>query len=220
MARPKTPQQSFFPIHVTARCNNKDWFSIALNKCWEIFVNELSEIVEKYQIDLHAFVLMSNHFHLMLSTPQGNLGNTMKYFMSKTSRQIAREAGRINHVFGARYKWSLLHEQQSVAYVLKYIYRNPVRAGITQTVEDYPYSTISCDKFPTIPMPPLMEKLDWKFLPVTNADRLAWLNAPTFREEALIRLALRRTTFNFSRDKKVQLKLAGLKRVYLSTVEV
>jgi REP element-mobilizing transposase RayT len=220
MARPKTPQQSLYPIHVTARSNNRDWFSIPLSACCDIFVGNLIDSAEKYQLNIHSFVLMSNHFHLILSTPERNLGPAMKNFMSKTSRRIARKSDRINHIFGARYKWSILNNSKSLAYVYKYVYRNPVRAGLAQTVEGYPYSSICHLRLSETISLPLVENLDWSFLPFTQEARLSWLNAPSPKEEELIRLALKRSTFAFSRDKKVQLKIPKLEFSYLPPAQV
>jgi REP element-mobilizing transposase RayT len=215
MPRALTPKDGFFPFHVTARSNNKDWFSIPLDRCWRIFQQHLVEVSNRYQIEIHAFVLMSNHFHLLVSTPGKNLGQAMRYLMTESSRDIARAAGRINHVFGGRYKWSWLINEQSIAYVYKYIARNPVRAGVTSRVELYPFSSFNMTDNSMCGIP-ICERLDWDFLPKDFTSRINWLNSPSIREELLIKQALRRAKFTFSSDKKVRLGVSRLAANYLT----
>jgi len=157
---------------------------------------------------------MANHFHLLVSTPSENLGKAMRYFMTETSRRIARKCGRINHIYGARYKWSWLAGNYELAYTYKYVLRNPVKAGICDRVEDYRFSTLYQLHSHIIGIP-ISERLEWNFLPKTLEDRLNWLNTKTNKEERLISFALRRTKFSFSQDKKVQLKLKLLEKTYL-----
>ena len=102
-----------FPYHVTSRSNNKEWFYLPLKECWEIFCNQLVETSSKYNVNIYAFTLMSNHFHLILSTPQANLGEVMRHFLTGVSKAIQFKAKRINHIFGSRYKWSLLQNENA-----------------------------------------------------------------------------------------------------------
>jgi putative transposase len=207
-----------FPYHVTARSNNKDWFALPIEQCWDIFQQKLSATIERYQIEAHGFVLMSNHFHMMASTPLLNLDEAMRYFLTESSKAIAYRTNRINHIFGGRYKWSVLPTSYAIGCCYKYIFRNPVRAGIVSQVESYPFSTFSALLLgkPTIP---LSEGIAWR-LPKNSEDRLKWLNQVTSKEqEGLIQMALRRTTFQFSRDKKVQLKVKKLSLLYFEGCE-
>ncbi|OQW54629.1 MAG: hypothetical protein A4S09_05590 [Proteobacteria bacterium SG_bin7] len=96
-----------------------------------------------YKVKIHAFVLMSNHFHLLISTPEGNLSNAMLWFMRESSRTIIKNSGRINQTYGSRYKGTLITSSQYYLNVYKYVYRNPVTAGICDRVEEYQYSTLS-----------------------------------------------------------------------------
>ena len=139
----------------------------------------------------------------------------MRYFLTESSRRIVRGSGRINHVFGARYKWSWLPGSYELAYVYKYILRSPVRAGIVEAVEDYRYSTLRY-LIEGRTQIALSEGLQWKQLPQGWAERRVWLNQPTPKEkESLVKLAVRRSTFAFSRDRKVALRVKKLDREYL-----
>jgi len=97
----------------------------------------------KYGAEIHTFVLMSNHFHLILSTPKQNLDSVMRWFLAESTRAMLRRSARLNHVYGSRYHWTVLDSAWSLAYVFKYVYRNPVRGGICNQVQEYPFSTLN-----------------------------------------------------------------------------
>lgn len=66
----------------------------------------------------------------------------MRYFMRETSRVIARDLGRINHIYGGPYHSSLICDPSYYQNAYKYVLRNPVTAKMCQRVEEYPYSTL------------------------------------------------------------------------------
>lgn len=131
-----------FPYHVTNRSNNKEVFPLELEDLWPIFIKTLAETRIKYPFELYCFVLMNNHYHLLIQTPELNLDKIMHNFNLKLSKKIAQKSGRINRIFGARYKWSLVNTNEYFSNVYKYIYQNPLRAGIVDCVEAYPYSSM------------------------------------------------------------------------------
>ena len=197
--------------HVTSRSNNQDWFYLPIQQCWYVFQASLNAIVEKYQVHAYSFVLMSNHFHLILSTPFANLGDVMRDFLTFTSKRIQSKVNRKNHVFGARYKWSLLDSEHAVGYVTKYLLRNPVRAGVCNRVEEYLYSSLNRQGLP------LVCGFDpyWRAVPRGRESLLNWLNQPTAKElEMLIAQGLRREVFAFSKDNGKQRLVRALQSVY------
>ncbi|MGE3973714.1 MAG: transposase [Bdellovibrionales bacterium] len=148
MPRKKLIYTHEFPYHVSARSNNKEWFYLPKEKVWEIFITELNYISVKYKVLIHAFVLMDNHYHLLLTTyPNCDLGKVLCELQKSVSRKINFYAGRINHVFGGPTKPSLIVTPESYQRVLKYIYRNPVTANLTTHVEHYKYSSLNSDRF-------------------------------------------------------------------------
>lgn len=96
------------PYHIIGRSNNRDWFDLPLNYCYEVFTNVLTKVKQNYNFKLHAFVLMNNHYHMILSTPEKNLSQGMRYFMTETSRGIRVKSMRINHIYGGRYRPCLI----------------------------------------------------------------------------------------------------------------
>ena len=212
MPRARLFRTSSLSYHITARSNNREWFYIPIEDSWSVFCRSLNEAAYRYGVNLHGFVLMSNHFHLLLTTPNKNLDEFMRYFLSNATRRIQRKADRINHVFGARYRATVIDSAWGLAYVYKYIYRNPVRAGISERVQDYQWS--SFQKYENLI---LSEGIDiyWSNIPKDPIAKLKWLNHPTpIENEVLIGRALRRAKFKFTTDSNFQARLRGLEKSY------
>jgi putative transposase len=201
-----------FSYHVTARSNNKEWFYIPIQTSWDIFCYSLNEATERYGVNLHSFVLMSNHFHMLVTTPNENLDSFMRYFLSNATRRVQRRAGRINHIFGARYRGTVMETSWALAYVFKYIGRNPVRAGICEKVEEYPWS--SFQKYHELVISEGIGHY-WSLIRKNHTLRSQWLNQPTPKEsEVLIGRALRRSKFKFTTDSNFQARLRTLETSY------
>lgn len=192
-----------FPYHVWARSNNQEWFFLPINRVWNIFLKQLSIVSERYEAQVISFVLMSNHFHLLVRTPLANLDEIMNYFMREASRAIGKEAGRINHVFGGRYKSTLITKSSYLYHAYRYVYQNPVAANLTSIVEVYPYSTLPVLLgTSTVPFA-LADDLAvrWAPIPQEMEERRVWLNQSyTERERQLIHKGLRRVSFSFSKQ--------------------
>lgn len=142
MARHKTVLQPDFPYNITARCINREWFNLSMDVVWKILCEELSETVNLHSMLVHSFVLMSNHFHLIASTPKSNISECMQRFMGRSSYRLTRAGNRINQTFAGRHYKCILQSYNFYLNAYKYNYRNPVSAGICSRVEDYPYSTL------------------------------------------------------------------------------
>lgn len=85
--------------HVTARSNNKEFFYISMVNVWEIMTVKLSELQTKHRIKIAAFVLMNNHFHFLVLTPEEDIDRIMYLFMKGVTLEIQRCSGRINKIF-------------------------------------------------------------------------------------------------------------------------
>ena len=91
---------------------------------------------------MHAFVLMSNHYHLLAAFPGHTRGETMCWFQTSLAKNINIRSDRINHLWGSRYHGSLITSPNYFQYALKYIYNNPVKAGLCKKPWDYEFSTL------------------------------------------------------------------------------
>ncbi len=198
MARRNLIRCNNFPYHVTIRCNNREWFSINLDKVWKMSLDALKDANDRVSISLHAFVLMNNHYHLFLTTPNSNLDKFMYEFNSRLSKKIRGETGRINRIFGDRYKWSVIYDSKYYATVLRYVYQNPLKANIVSRCEYYLYSTLfyifNKKRFPIHIHSDFFEKVDELIVFVNN-------EAEASETSGSIRKALHHTVFNITSRK-------------------
>lgn len=79
---------------------------------------------------LHAYVIMGNHYHLALETPQGNLAAGMQWLQSTFANRFNQLRGERGHLFQGRYKALLVEAGEALGQVCHYIHLNPVRAGL------------------------------------------------------------------------------------------
>lgn len=142
MARKNIIRQSEFPYHITARSNNKQWFNIPLFKMWDLCFECLRIANERTSVHLHCFVLMGNHYHLILTTPGSNLDTFMYHFHRNLSVKMNKEAGICNHKFANGYKWSVIKDERYLKNSYRYVYQNPIRANLCNLCIDYPYSSL------------------------------------------------------------------------------
>ena len=126
MARALRIQQPGAWYHVTARGNErKDIFRDDPDRLH--FRALLGEMVERCGLLLHSWVLMSNHYHLLLEAPRGNLSLAMQWLNVSYSVWFNRRHRRIGHLFQGRFK-AIVVEAQSWALALsRYVHLNPVR---------------------------------------------------------------------------------------------
>ena len=146
MPRRKLIRQRQFPYHITTRTNNKDWFQIPQPIVWDVCKESFLYAQKRNIVDLHCFVLMGNHYHMLITTPNSDIDSFMKNFNLQLSKLITKSSGVINHKFSNRYKWTIVSNQSYLLNVYRYIYQNPVRANITQDCFSYPYSSLHFTK--------------------------------------------------------------------------
>jgi len=147
MPRRKLIRQNTFPYHVTTRTNNKNWFQIPLSEVWNMSKQSLLYAQGQSPVIIHSFLLMSNHYHLLLTTPNDDIDKFMKSFNFKLSLLISKNSGVLNHKFSNRYHWSIVENNHYLKNVYRYIYQNPVRAGIVQESIHYPYCSLHFSNF-------------------------------------------------------------------------
>jgi putative transposase len=209
MTRPLCSKQNHFPYHVYNRVLDQRFYP-DLKVAWDIYADALRLSAWGRGLNVHAFVLMSNHYHLLVSTPDSNLDQCIQYFQSQVSLGMRRYASTGNLRFGTRYKWSLLTDPIYVRSVYRYIYQNPLRAGLVPRVELYPWSTLAGIVGMSALKPPI-----WDFCKgEVEADlesRLEWLNErPSPDWETYCRQGLRRWEFKLSsRSERLGKKCLG-----------
>jgi putative transposase len=112
----------------------------------ELFLETLGEVCEKTDWDIHAWCLMSNHFHLVVETPRANLVEGMKWFLGTYTSRFNRRHKYFGHLFSGRYK-ALIVDGSGNGYlksVCDYVHLNPVRAkllGAKDKLADFRWSS-------------------------------------------------------------------------------
>ena len=106
-----------------------------------LFLKCLEETTEEYKIDIHAYVLMPNHYHMIVHTPQGNLSKAMKYLNGKYTQKINRKHKIDGSLFRGRYKSILIQEEKYLLELIRYIHRNPYKANLENEIGKYIWSS-------------------------------------------------------------------------------
>jgi putative transposase len=198
MPRKPKPRSNDFPYHLTARTNNRDAFHCPLDRVWRIMLEGCAEIKLLYESEIHALVLMPNHFHMLMTTPCAEIGVVMKRFMQSVTASINRFSNRTGRVFSGRYHGSLINSEVYFAHAYIYVLRNPVRAGLSSTVDEYPFSTLRFQLGSSRAEFPLHYPFGGSSLPLLPQKTdvlLNWLNRPTPQEQLdAIRIGLRKGT--------------------------
>ena len=168
-----------------------------LEAMWKITTSELYLLTLTHDVEIHSFVLMPNHFHLLITVPKADLGKIMNLYMAAVTKTVNLRTGRSGRVFGGPYYWSIITCTRYYGHAFKYLYRNPVRAGICIRVEQYRFSTIQgLMGIAPAPLPLSYTRLGLELnLPEHEncSSWLEWLNTPFPQEaEKLIKKALSR----------------------------
>jgi putative transposase len=128
MARPLRVERPGAWYHVTARGNERRAI-YRENDDRRYFCQLLAEAVEVFAWKLHAYVLMENHFHLLVETPEPNLGRGMQWLNVSYSVWFNRRHGRCGHLFQGRYKAIIIDPLGWGLELSRYVHLNPVRLG-------------------------------------------------------------------------------------------
>lgn len=138
MARKIRIEYSGAYYHIINRGNYRSWI-FESEGARVSFLNCLQEACLAKEWRLHSWVLMSNHYHLCIRTPNPNLVDGMRWLQSTFANRFNRFRKANGHVFQGRYK-AILLDADAVGPVCHYIYLNPVRANLVKASELQNYS--------------------------------------------------------------------------------
>jgi REP element-mobilizing transposase RayT len=105
------------------------------------FLTLLAEVVEQYRLECHAFCLMSNHYHALVTTLDPNLSEAMRQLNGGYAQWWNRRHDRVGHVFQGRFKGQLVQRDGHFLEACRYVVLNPVRAALVSRPEDWPWSS-------------------------------------------------------------------------------
>jgi putative transposase len=105
------------------------------------FLDLLGRVAVDFNWVVHAYWLMGNHYHLLVETPDGNLGKGMRQLNGVYTQDCNRQHGRVGHLFQGRYKSILVDADSYLLELSRYVVLNPVRAGMVKSARDWPWSS-------------------------------------------------------------------------------
>ena len=137
------PPRIDFPdavYHVTSRGNGRAeifWNDEDRRR----FLAQLGHHLQFTAVVLYAYVLMDNHEHLFVQTPEPNLSAGMQYLGGSYTSYFNRRHRRNGHLFQGRFRGHLIEEEGYFLEVSRYVHLNPVRAKMVRRPEEYPWSS-------------------------------------------------------------------------------
>jgi putative transposase len=108
---------------------------------YEAFLKTIGEIHDRWGIEVFAYCLMGNHYHVCLRTPEGNLSRVMRHLDGLYTQQFNRRHNRDGALFRGRYKAIVVDKDNYLVQVVRYIHLNPLGAGQVHEPEAYVWSS-------------------------------------------------------------------------------
>ncbi len=141
MARPLRIEYPGAYYHVTSRGNEqKPIFRDDEDR--ERFLDLLGRAAEQFHLRVHAYVLMGNHYHLLVETLRGELNHALRYLNGVYTQSFNRRHGRVGHLFQGRYKAILVEKESYLLQLSRYIHLNPWRLRRSEDAFTYRWSSL------------------------------------------------------------------------------
>lgn len=106
---------------------------------YEVFLDILSQSIERYDFIVHSLCLMSNHYHLLLQTKSENISLIARQINSKYAQYFNREYKRVGPLWQGRFKNYFVYDEKYLYILLRFIERNPIKANVAEQIGDYPW---------------------------------------------------------------------------------
>ena len=119
-------------MHVTSRGNERKPI-YRKDADFQLFLDTLAEVGDRFNWVIHSFCLMTNHYHLVVETPDANLSQGMRQLNGVYTVRFNRKRGRVGHLFQRRYKAILVDKDAYLMELSRYVVLNPVRAKMVKS---------------------------------------------------------------------------------------
>ncbi len=140
MARPLRIEYPGACYHVTGRGIERRKI-FGMDSDYQRFKGYMRDAREKYGCLVHSYVLMPNHYHVLIETPGANLGKVMHYISGSYATYFNIRHQRSGHLFQGRYKAIIVERDSYLLELSRYLHLNPVRAELVRKPERYPHSS-------------------------------------------------------------------------------
>ncbi len=126
--------------HITSRGNKQENIYLS-DEDRNLFLEIFSLICMRCNWICYAYCLMSNHYHLLIETPLGNLSKGMQLLNGIYTQKFNKTHSRVGHIFQGRFKGILVEKDNYMLELSRYIILNPVRAKMVVSAEDWSWSS-------------------------------------------------------------------------------
>jgi REP element-mobilizing transposase RayT len=109
--------------------SDRRWFLLLIQRC-----------VERHDWVVHALCLMTTHYHLVLESTQPDLSRGLQRLNGRYGRSFNDRHKRFGHLFAGRFESRVIEDEGYLAQACRYVVENPVRAGMCDSVEDWPWA--------------------------------------------------------------------------------
>lgn len=179
MSRPLRFQAPGLIYHVMARGNNK--MTIFLDELdYARFLEILTDVVSKFEIDSWVFCVMHNHYHLVLRTRRANLSLAIRHLNGSYAQWWNKRHEHVGHVFQGRFKAQIVEASVCLLRLCRYVLLNPVRAGLCAHPEGWQWSSFKTlaggTESPCVDIGSLLQSLDDKDGEIVRARLVDYIN--------------------------------------------
>ena len=108
---------------------------------YKLFLKVLGECVRLFRIEIHAYSLMPNHYHLLIRTPIANLSRAMRHLNGVYTQKINKRYRYEGSLFKGRFKSIVIEEDTYFQELIRYIHRNPLKAKIVERIIDHKWTS-------------------------------------------------------------------------------
>ena len=140
MSRPLRLELAGGLYHVTSRGDGREdiYLSDADRQAWlEVF----GQVCKRFNWCCHAWCQMTNHYHVLIETPEANLAHGMRQLNGVYTQRFNRAHERVGHVYQGRYKAVLVERDGYLLELARYVVLNPLRARMVTGLENWPWSS-------------------------------------------------------------------------------
>ncbi len=158
MARPLRLEFAGALYHITSRGDRREAIYRAADDR-EAWLEVLGNVCARFNWVVHVYCQMTNHYHVLVETIDGNLSRGMRQLNGRYTQRFNRRHGLVGHVLQGRYKAILVQKETYLLELTRYVVLNPLRAGMVNQPEDWPWSSYLA-MIGEVSVPPWLE-VDW-----------------------------------------------------------
>lgn len=158
MARPLRIELAGGLYHVTSRGNQRQSIFLT-DDDRQMWLDIFGSVCKRFNWVCHAWCQMTNHYHIVVETIEGNLSQGMRQLNGVYTQRFNRMHHRVGHVFQGRYRAIIIEKDSYLLELIRYVVLNPVRAGMVTDAVDWPWS--SYDAMVGVSVPPEWLERHW-----------------------------------------------------------